>query len=97
MTAHDVLAVRRAQRSFRARWPRGPRLDIKGEAKRAVLAALGQRRRKVPAPQRVCIPQLEGFQPLDQRLVPPLPSDRPLRVLEIFAGVGTATQALARG
>jgi hypothetical protein len=36
------------------------------------------------------------IKPLDEQLVPPLPTDRPLRILELFAGVGTGTHALAR-
>lgn len=42
------------------------------------------------------IPQLAGCKQLDQRVVPPLPTDGLLRVLELFAGVGSATQALVR-
>lgn len=71
-------------------------MDIAAEAARAVQAAVGVPRRKVKVPQRVVISQLAGCHPLDQSLVPALPLDRPLRVLEIFAGVGSATQALAR-
>jgi hypothetical protein len=61
-----------------------------------VEAALAAPRKKAEKPSRVDLPQLVGCAPLDQRLVPPLPMDRPLRVLEIFAGVRSATQALAR-
>ncbi|GAQ91508.1 hypothetical protein KFL_007970030 [Klebsormidium nitens] len=86
----------RVGRRLARRWPRGPRLDVAAEAAKAVRAAVGVPRRKVRGPQRVTLPQLNGCQPLDQTLVPALPSDRPLRVLEFFAGVGSATQALAR-
>lgn len=34
---------------------------------------------------------------MDWTVVSPLPRDRPLRVLELFAGVGSATQGLVRG
>lgn len=80
----------------RRRWPRGPKLDIVREAEEAVKAAAGQPRRKAEVPGRVELPQLHGCQPLDWRVVRPLPQDRPLRVLELFAGVGAATEALVR-
>jgi hypothetical protein len=51
---------------------------------------------KAERPPRVDIPQLEGCKQLNQRVVPPLPMGRPLRVMELFAGVGSATQALVR-
>jgi hypothetical protein len=35
------------------RWPRGPRLDVVGEAERAVRAAVVQKRRKAEVPRRV--------------------------------------------
>lgn len=44
----------------------------------------------------MALPQLAGCSPLDRRLVGPLPRNRPLRVVELYAGVGTATQALVR-
>jgi hypothetical protein len=80
----------------RGRWPRGPQLDVAADAERAVVAAVLGRRPKAERHPQVDIPQLAGCRPLDQRVVPPLPRDRPLRVLELFAGVGSATQALAR-
>jgi hypothetical protein len=92
----DLVAVRRAQRSFKARWPRGPQVDVAREAEAAVGQAIRERRPRVAQPQWVPLPQLAGIKPLDQQLVPPLPNDRPLRILELFAGVGTGTQALAR-
>lgn len=58
--------------------------------------ALRTPRRKAERCPQVDLPQLVGCAPLDQALIPPLPEDRPLRVLELFAGVGSATQALAR-
>jgi SAM-dependent methyltransferase len=61
-----------------------------------VAAAVLGRRPKAEQHPRVDIPQLVGCQPLDQWVVPPLPQDRPLRVLELFSGVGSATQALVR-
>jgi hypothetical protein len=62
----------------------------------AVKKVIGERRARVARPQWVSLPQLAGLQPIEQKLVPPLPRGRPLRVLELFAGVGTGTQALAR-
>ncbi|GAQ92009.1 hypothetical protein KFL_009030040, partial [Klebsormidium nitens] len=98
---HDDAARRRAKvdrvDKWRARrWPRGPPLDVTREAEAAVKRAIGEKRRKVAVPQRIEIEQLRGCQPLDWRVIQPLPRDRPLRVLELFAGVGAATQALAR-
>jgi hypothetical protein len=61
-----------------------------------VKRVVGKPRPKVAKPKWIALPQLAGLQPLDHRLVPPLPQDRPLRVLELFAGVGTGNQALAR-
>jgi hypothetical protein len=92
----DLTAVRRAQRSFQSRWPRGPRVDIAQEAGAAVRRVIGERRPKAAKPPWVPLPQLVGLRPLDQRLVPPLARDRPLRILELFAGVGSGTQAIAR-
>lgn len=66
------------------------------EAQRAVWEAMGVRRKKPGTPRRVALPQLEGCQPIDWSVVSPLPTDRPLRVLELFAGVGAATQAVVR-
>jgi hypothetical protein len=66
------------------------------EAEVAVAKVVRERRPRVAQPQWVSLPQLAGIKPLDQRLVPPLPRDRPLRVLELFAGIGAGTQALAR-
>jgi hypothetical protein len=60
-------------------------LEVAEEASRAVLEALQTPRKKTERPPRVKLPQLVGCAPLDQTLVPPLPRDRPLRVLEIFA------------
>ncbi|GAQ93292.1 hypothetical protein KFL_014220010, partial [Klebsormidium nitens] len=95
--AKETLSpVERVGRRLATRWPRGPQIDIAAEAKRAVSAAVGTQRRKPGKPPQGAIPQLAGCKPLDQRLVPALPGDRPLRVLELFAGVGSATQALAR-
>jgi hypothetical protein len=95
--AERGLAREERKRRWEARrWPRGPRLDIVGEADRAVKAAIGQKRRRAEVPLRVDVPQLEGCQPLDWRVVSPLPTDRPLWVLELFAGVGATTQALGR-
>jgi hypothetical protein len=94
--AQYVAAVQRAQKSFKARWPRGPRVDVVREAEAAVAKVIGERRPRVARPQVIPLPQLAGLRPLDQRLVPPLPCDRPLRILELFAGVGTGSQALAR-
>jgi hypothetical protein len=95
--AERGLATEARKRQWEDRcWPRGPRLDIVGEADRVVRAAIGQKRRRAEVPLRVDVPQLEECQPLDWRVVPPLPTDRPLRVLELLAGVGAKTQALAR-
>jgi hypothetical protein len=94
--AQDVAAVRRAQKSFKARWPRGPRADMAQETVNALKKVIGERRARVARPQWVFLPQLAGLQPIEQKLVPPLPRSRPLRVLEVFAGVGNGTQALAR-
>lgn len=58
--------------------------------------AVKVRRKRVEVPPRVEVAQLSGCRPLDQQVIPPLPRDRPLRVLELFAGVGAATQALVR-
>jgi hypothetical protein len=69
---------------------------VEVEAQRAVWEAMGVQRKKPEVPQRVQLPQLQGCKPIDWRVVPPLPTDRPLRVLELFAGVGTATQAMVR-
>jgi hypothetical protein len=66
------------------------------EAEAAVGRAVQERRLQVAQPHWVQLPQLAGVRPLDQRLVPPLPTNRPLRILELFAGIGTGTQALAR-
>jgi hypothetical protein len=96
VSGRDLLAVRQAQRSFKARWPRGPRAEIAQEDASTVGRAIGERRLKVARPPWVPLPQLAGLRPLDQSLVPALPRDRPLRVLELFAGVGAGTQALAR-
>jgi hypothetical protein len=96
VVAERGLAKEERKRRWEARrWPRGPRLDIVGGTDRAVRAAIGQKRRQAELPFRVDVPQLEGCHPLHWRVVPPLPTDRPLRVLELFAGVGATTQALA--
>jgi hypothetical protein len=89
-------AADRVQRRQRIRWPRGPQLKVAEDAARAVAAAVQVRRPRAEQPPRVQLPQLIGCGRLDQRLVPPLPPDRPLRVLELFSGVGSATQALVR-
>jgi hypothetical protein len=94
--ARDLVAVRKAERSFQARWPRGPRLDVAREAEDVVSRVIEERRPKVVKSRWVPLPQLVGLQPLDQRLVPPLSRERPLWILELFAGVGTGTQTLAR-
>lgn len=65
-------------------------------AAKAVAAAVQVRRVRAERPPRVRLQQLVGCGQLDQRLVPPLPADRPLQSLELFSGVGSATQALAR-
>jgi hypothetical protein len=92
----DLVAVRQAQKSFRTRWPRGPRVNIAREADAAVRQAIQERRPRVAQPEWVSLPQLAGIKPLNQQLVSPLPTDRPLRILELFAGVGTGAHALAR-
>jgi hypothetical protein len=66
------------------------------EAEKVVRTVIHDRFPKVQRPRWVALPQLAGLRPLDQRLVSALAQDRPLRVLELFAGVGTGTQALAR-
>jgi hypothetical protein len=63
--AQDVVAVRRAQKSFRARWPRGPRMDIAQEAAGAVSLAVREPRPEVVRPRWVPLPQLVGLRPLD--------------------------------
>jgi hypothetical protein len=69
---------------------------VEAEAQRAVWEAMGTQRKRAEVPQRVQLPQLEGCRPIDCTLVPPLPTDCLLRVLELFAGVGAATQAVVR-
>jgi hypothetical protein len=94
--AQDLAAVRRAQRSFHSRWPRGPRVDMAQEAETSVGRVVGERRPRVAKPQWIPLPPPVGLRPLDQSLTSPLPRDRPLRILELFAGVGTGIQALVR-
>lgn len=91
-----LAKMERMQRWERRRWPRGPQLDIVREAEAAIREAAGRPRRKAEVPSRVEVLQLSGCQPLDWRVIRPLPQDRPLRVLELFADVGAATQALVR-
>lgn len=73
------------------RWPRGPKLDVAEEARKAVREAALLRRAKVGDPRQVVIAQLEGCPKVDWTIVAPLPTERPLRVVELFAGVGAAT------
>jgi hypothetical protein len=49
-----------------------------------------------PGTQRVQIPQLEGCKPINWKVVAPMPTDQPLRVLVLFAAVGAGTQAVVR-
>jgi hypothetical protein len=69
---------------------------VEAEAQRAVWEAMEVQRKKPEIPQKVQLPQLQGCEPIGWSVVPPLPPDWPLRVLELFAGVGTVTQAMAR-
>jgi hypothetical protein len=55
--AERGLAKKEWKRRWEARsWPRGPRLDVAGEAERAVKAAIVQKRRKAEVPHRVEVP-----------------------------------------
>jgi hypothetical protein len=92
----SLAAIERVKGRQQSRWPQGPPLDVAAQASRAVVAAVHVQRSKTKRLLLVNIPQVAGCRPLDQGVVPPLPRDRPLRVLEMFAGVGLATQALAR-
>jgi hypothetical protein len=91
-----VGAAARVRRRQQVRWPRGPQLNVAADATEAMASAVRVQRPKAEKPPRVDIPQLAGCQRLDQRVVPPLPGNRPLRIMELFAGVGSATQALVR-
>jgi hypothetical protein len=71
-------------------------LDVAAEAAAAVAAAVKVRRPKPEQTPLLALPQLVGSSPLDRTFVPPLSKDRPLTVLELFSGVGSATQALVR-
>jgi hypothetical protein len=77
VSGRDLAAVRRAQGSFKARWPRGPRVDIAREADAAVAQVIPERQQKVARPRWVPLPQLAGLRPLDQQLVPALTRSRP--------------------
>jgi hypothetical protein len=83
-------------RGLKRRWPRGPALNVAAGAAAAVAAAVREQRHKPERTPMVELPQLARCAPLDRRLVPPLPQGRPLRVVELFAGVGSSTQALMR-
>ena len=89
-------AVEGQRQQQHQKWPRGPVLQVAEEAARSVKAALLSTRREVGRPSRVEVRQLRGQCPVDWTVIKGLPTDRPLRVLELVAGVGTATQALVR-
>ncbi|GAQ91734.1 hypothetical protein KFL_008410050 [Klebsormidium nitens] len=91
-----TLRQERMRRWRGKRWPRGPVLDVAAEAERAVWQAVGEKRKKPGDPKQVPLPQLEGCRPINWNVAAPLPADRPLRILELFAGAGAATQAVAR-
>jgi hypothetical protein len=61
VTAQDLVAVRRAQRSFRSWWPRGPQVDIGQEDETLVRRVVGERRPRVAKPQWILLPQLVGL------------------------------------